>query len=94
MSTADTPTTPQSPLIASLVVLGLVAATYLPTALSNGFVYDDYRFVVENPHVLDPGGFSGWLDLVLDPRTTDPNSPAGIETNCMPIEFVDTLTGA
>jgi tetratricopeptide (TPR) repeat protein len=72
---------------AALMLLVLVAAVYLPGALQNGWAVDDTRFILENPHVLEPNGAAGWLAFLHDPHTVDPESPGGIVRPLRTLEF-------
>jgi hypothetical protein len=64
----------------------VAAAAFLAfaRALPGGFVYDDDRFIVGNPHVQRP---ESWLRLFTDASTVDPASPGGIVRPLRTIEF-------
>jgi protein O-mannosyl-transferase len=68
--------------------LGLVALVALVHGRTLGpgwsWAFDDFRFVVKNPHVLSP---ASWLAFLTDVRTTDPTSPGGIVRPLRTLEF-------
>jgi len=75
------------PLAAALLVLAAVALVYVPSALTSEFVYDDFRFIVDNPRVVRPRDLTDWISFLHDPRTTDPTSPSGIVRPLRTLEF-------
>src|SRR5262245_12759479 len=64
----------------------VAAAAFLAfaRALPGGFVFDDERFIVANPHVQHP---QSWLRLLTDATTVDPISPGGIVRPLRTVEF-------
>ncbi len=72
---------------AALLVLAAVAAVYARSAALNGWAYDDDRFIQRNPHVAATRGVAGWLRLLVDPRTVDPDAPTGIVRPLRTLEF-------
>ena len=74
MPASPSPTDIRRPLVAAFVVLAAVAVVYVPSALTNGFVYDDYRFIVENPHVLRPGNLTESPVLMPPPGRKTPST--------------------
>ncbi len=73
--------------LVACALLVLVALVYLPGALRNGLSIDDERFILENPFVVRPDGWRGWLRFLYDPHTTDPVSAFGIVRPLRTMEF-------
>ena len=71
----------------ALVVAVAAVGIYLPAALSNGFAWDDFRFIVGNPYVLAPDGWAGWLALLHDPSSVDPVRPIEIVRPLRTVEY-------
>lgn len=68
----------------TVVVAVLAALPHLHGALTNEWAFDDYRFIVRNPHVTAP---ESWVAFFTDPHTTDPLSPTGIVRPLRTLEF-------
>src|SRR5258705_2487115 len=69
--------------IAPAVVAAATTLVYL-RALAGGFVFDDPRFIVDNPHVQRP---QSWLAVFTDVATVDPLRPQGIVRPLRTVEF-------
>jgi tetratricopeptide (TPR) repeat protein len=80
----DTPSTSRTDARIAGAVALVTALVYLPSALTNGWVFDDFRFVVENPHVTSP---ESWLAFFTDPRTLDPGDPEDVFRPLRTLEF-------
>lgn len=88
MLRSDAPdATAPRPALAALAVAVLVAVVYVPACLENQFAVDDARFILENPNVVAPSGWRGWLALLVDPTTLDPVSVGGIFRPLRTLEF-------
>jgi hypothetical protein len=69
--------------VAPWVLAAVVAAVFLPS-LFGAFVFDDFRFILDNRYVRNP---ESWLRFLTDASTADPRSPWGIVRPLRTIEF-------
>lgn len=71
--------------LAAALVAGLVFLVHGRTLSAEwAWVYDDYRFILKNPHVHSP---SSWTAFFTNMETTDPVSPTGIVRPLRTLEF-------
>lgn len=71
-------------LAAVVVVAALLLAHGRTLGAEWSWAFDDFRFIVKNPHVTSP---ASWSAFFTDMRTTDPLSPVGLVRPLRTLEF-------